>query len=52
MVNWMFCTRVYRDEKQRHIAAAGILFSYITGCRLMSLFDIRVRIEDNLKIVE
>jgi hypothetical protein len=35
LVHWMFCTRVYRDERQRHIVVAGILLSFITSCRLV-----------------
>lgn len=45
-VHWELCPRTYADEKQRQIVAAGILMSYIAGCRLVSLFDTRVNNSD------
>ena len=41
-VNWARCTRVYADERQRLQTGTGILLSYISGARLVSLFDTRV----------
>ncbi|EGC45023.1 conserved hypothetical protein [Histoplasma capsulatum var. duboisii H88] len=44
--HWARCTRVYVDEKQRLYVATGILLSYISGSRLVSLFDTRVEAND------
>jgi hypothetical protein len=44
--HWTRCRRAYADEKQRFYVAAGILLSYISGSRLVSLFDTRVKKSD------
>ncbi len=30
----------------------GILLSYLTGCRLVSLFDTRVKIDDDFMVID
>jgi hypothetical protein len=42
--HWTRCTKAYADEKQRLYVATGILLSYISGSRLVSLFDTRVKV--------
>ncbi|KMP02012.1 hypothetical protein CIRG_02151 [Coccidioides immitis RMSCC 2394] len=44
--HWTRCTRVYADEKQCLYVATGILLSYVSGSRLVSLFDTRVEAND------
>ena len=41
-INWASCRRVYADERQRLQTGTGILLSYISDARLVSLFDTRV----------
>ncbi|OJD24573.1 hypothetical protein ACJ73_04067 [Blastomyces percursus] len=44
--HWTRCTKAYADEKQRHYVATGILLSFISGARLVSLFDTRIKTID------
>ncbi|EDN05685.1 predicted protein [Histoplasma mississippiense (nom. inval.)] len=44
--HWTRCTKAYADEKQRLYVAAGILLSFISGGRLVSLFDTRIKTSD------
>ncbi|EDN03883.1 predicted protein [Histoplasma mississippiense (nom. inval.)] len=44
--HWTRCTKAYADEKQRLYVAAGILLSFISGARLVSLFDTRIKTGD------
>ncbi|EDN09494.1 predicted protein [Histoplasma mississippiense (nom. inval.)] len=44
--HWTRCTKAYADEKQRLYVAAGILLSFISGGRLVSLFDTRIKTGD------
>jgi hypothetical protein len=44
--HWTRCTKAYADEKQRLYVATGILLSYISGSRLVSLFDTRVEVDN------
>ncbi|OJD10414.1 hypothetical protein ACJ73_09803, partial [Blastomyces percursus] len=44
--HWTRCTKAYADEKQRLYLAAGILLSFISGARLVSLFDTRIKTGD------
>ncbi|KAG5296486.1 hypothetical protein I7I50_09670 [Histoplasma capsulatum G186AR] len=44
--HWTRCTKAYADEKQRLYVAAGILLSFISGGRLVSLFDTRIKTRD------
>ncbi|OJD15954.1 hypothetical protein ACJ73_08928 [Blastomyces percursus] len=44
--HWTRCTKAYADEKQRLYVAAGILLSFISGARLVSLFDTRIKTVD------
>lgn len=39
----MWCQKAYADERQRQQVSAGILLSFISGSRLVSLFDTRVK---------
>jgi hypothetical protein len=43
---------VYRDEEQRFIVFTIILLSYLIDCRIVSLFDIRIKIDDNFIIIK
>lgn len=38
---------VYRDEQQRNYVPAGILMASYFGCRPVSMFDTRLRFEDD-----
>jgi hypothetical protein len=38
---------VFADEIQRLLLATGILLASVSGCRLVSLFDTRVKIDNN-----
>ncbi|EDN05446.1 predicted protein [Histoplasma mississippiense (nom. inval.)] len=44
--HWTRCTKAYANEKQRLYIAAGILLSFISGARLVSLFDTRIKTGD------
>ncbi|KAL2374414.1 hypothetical protein RJ035_004475 [Blastomyces gilchristii] len=44
--HWTRCTKAYADEKQRLYIAAGILLSFISSGRLVSLFDTRIKTGD------
>ncbi|QSS56097.1 hypothetical protein I7I53_04204 [Histoplasma capsulatum var. duboisii H88] len=44
--HWTRCTKAYADEKQRLYVAAGILLSFISSGRLVSLFNTRIKTSD------
>jgi hypothetical protein len=50
--NWARCRRVYADERQRLQMGTGILLSYISGARLVSLFDTRVTQSEDVPTFE
>jgi hypothetical protein len=52
LAHWVRCRKVYRDEKQRLMVPTGILLSYMTGCRLVSLFDTRVKIDEDPMVID
>ncbi|EER28337.1 hypothetical protein CPC735_062100 [Coccidioides posadasii C735 delta SOWgp] len=41
--NWELCMKVYADEQQWLQNSAGLLLSYISGSRLVSLFETKAR---------
>ncbi|KAK2873246.1 hypothetical protein FQN49_002480 [Arthroderma sp. PD_2] len=44
--HWERCMKIYADEKQRLYVSAGIIISFISGVRLVSLFDTQVKVAD------
>ncbi|KAL8855462.1 MAG: hypothetical protein Q9178_007895 [Gyalolechia marmorata] len=44
---WMHNQVVYRDEQQRNYVSTGILMASYFGCRPVSMFDTRLRVEDD-----
>ena len=45
--HWVYDTTVYRDEQQRSYVATGILMASYFGCRPVSMFDTRIKFEDD-----
>ncbi|KAL8997376.1 MAG: hypothetical protein Q9188_006340 [Gyalolechia gomerana] len=45
--HWVHDEDVYRDEQQRNYVPAGILMASYFGCRPVSMFDTRLRFEDD-----
>lgn len=45
--HWVHDKVVYRDEQQRNYVPTGILMASYFGCRPVSMFDTRLRFEDN-----
>jgi hypothetical protein len=43
---WVWHRVVFADEIQRLLLATGILLAGVSGCRLVSLFDTRVKIDN------
>ncbi|KAI9784715.1 MAG: hypothetical protein M1816_000718 [Peltula sp. TS41687] len=46
-VYWVYDDSTYPDERQRVQVATALLLAAFTGCRLCSLFDTRLRFEDD-----
>lgn len=44
--HWVYDDTVYRDEQQRTYVAAGTLMASYLGCRPVSMFDTRIKFED------
>ena len=44
--HWVYDNTVYRDELQRCYVATGILMASYFGCRPVSMFDTRIKFED------
>lgn len=45
--HWVHDEVVYRDEQQRNYVSTGILMASYFGCRPVSMFDTRLRFEDD-----
>ena len=45
--HWVYDDHVYRDEQQRHYVDTGILMASYFGCRPVSMFDTRIKFEDD-----
>ena len=45
ITHWVWHFVVFADEKQRLFVPTGILLASVSGCRLVSLFDTRVKID-------
>lgn len=45
--HWVYDDTVYQDEQQRTYVAAGILMASYLGCRPVSMFDTRIKFEDD-----
>lgn len=44
--HWVYDDTVYRDEQQRSYVATGILMASYCGCRPVSMFDTRIKFDD------
>ena len=44
--HWVHDVAVFRDEQQRNYVSTGILMASYFGCRPVSMFDTRLRFED------
>ena len=44
--HWVYDDTVYRDEQQRSYVPTGILMASYFGCRPVSMFDTRIKFED------
>lgn len=44
--HWVHDDTVYRDEQQRSYVATGILMTLYFGCRPVSMFDTRIKFEN------
>jgi hypothetical protein len=47
IAHWVWHRVVFADEIQRLLLATGILLAGVSGCRLVSLFDTRVKIDND-----